>query len=314
VQHDKAAGKKAYMAGSKPPERGNARKYTLQVGTACLFLGAVLGLTLDQLIVSGPSIKMLPFVQIFILIMVAVAEIVAILYYAWRLDAWRLIAEGTRNASEQNALAYATGTMPKDDNEVGHIWNSYIELGVMERHFNEIQSGYRRLASTWILADFAAIGFVLSTKLTLGIPTELFIAVLGIAGSVGVYLIFVLDLLVTQRLRDASFIVANDLETKHRWLSQVRTNMRLLLRGKASRSQLLFYAAGAEFMVLTSAVGLLLWLRTTSTPVGILWLVAVDYFFGMVLVLMFMRVATMITPFWETAIKLSKGVSEHGDQ
>jgi len=58
-------------------------------------------------------------------------------------------------------------SQPMQPEALQHIWNFYIELGLMERHFNEIQAGYRRLASTWMLAVLAAIGFVLSTKLTI---------------------------------------------------------------------------------------------------------------------------------------------------
>lgn len=67
----------------------------------------------------------------------------------------------------------------------------------MERHFNTVQSGYRTLASTWLLAAFAAIGFVLSTKLTLLVPRELVIAGIGMAASIGIYLLWIIDLLVT---------------------------------------------------------------------------------------------------------------------
>jgi hypothetical protein len=177
----------------------------------------------------------------------------------------------------------------------------------MERHFNVVQSDYRRLASTWLLAVFAAIGFVLSTKLTILMPPALLILGLGIAGSIGVYLIWVLDLLVNQRLLDASFIQTKDLETKYKWLPQVRNNMRTLLRGKGLRLVLWFYIGGTEVMAFTGGIGLLLWLSTTSTPVGIIYLVTADYVIGMVLILMLMHAKTSITPHLEEQIRASRG-------
>ncbi len=54
-------------------------------------------------------------------------------------------------------------------NEKGHeqLWNTYRELGEMERHFGNAQSRYRALASTWMLAAIAGIGFVLSKDLVI---------------------------------------------------------------------------------------------------------------------------------------------------
>ena len=40
------------------------------------------------------------------------------------------------------------------------VWRMLLELGVQERHFNELESRYRTLASTWLLATFAALGFI----------------------------------------------------------------------------------------------------------------------------------------------------------
>jgi hypothetical protein len=250
--------------------------------------------------------------------MVLIAEIVGTLYYAWRLnqlERWekRQGKVETRNIRGRQSIDLAAPRLPQNDKEVEHIWNFYVELGLMERHFDQIQSNYRRLASTWLLAAFAAIGFVLSTKMTPLIPPELFILALGIAGSVGVYLIWVIDLLVNQRLLDANIIQARDLETAHKWLPQVRNNMRMLLRGKGLRLKLWFYIAGTEVAALAGGVGLLLWLRTTSTPVDIICLITVDYVVGMFLVLMLMHAKTTITPHLEQQIRHAKGGAKGGN-
>src|SRR5215831_10526015 len=117
----------------------------------------------------------------------------------------------------------------EDDRD--RIWKIYCELGVIERHFNNVQSTYRALASTWLLAALGGIGFVISKELTLRIPSELIIGAIGIAAGIGVYLLWVLDLLVYQRLLDAAYIEGRNLETNHQWLPQVRNNMRVLLGG-----------------------------------------------------------------------------------
>jgi hypothetical protein len=301
------------MSGSDPPGRRNARKYTLAVGTTCFFLGVVLGVALVKLIAADASMETPRLVQVIALIVLTIAESVAFLYYVWRLNQLRNLEndQSQKNAinSQETDLAYATKTLPKDDKEVEHIFNIYTELGLIERHFNDVQSSYRRLASTWLLADFAAIGFVISTKLNLLVPPELFIVALGIAGGVGICSIWLLDLLLIQRLQDASFSQSRDLEEKHKWLPHVRTNMRILLGGKGTRLASWFYIAGVEATYLASGVGLILWLTTTSIPVGIFWLVTVDYVIGILLILVLMRAKTVRTPLSEAQIEDAKGGS-----
>ena len=84
------------------------------------------------------------------------------------------------------------------------------------------------------------------------------------------------------------------------------------MRGKGLRLVLWFYVAGTEVTALTGGVGLLLWLSTTSTPVNIIYLVAIDYVIGMFLVLMLMHVKTTITPHLEKQIRDSIGGAEGG--
>jgi hypothetical protein len=141
------------------------------------------------------------------------------------------------------------------DNERELIWKIYCELGVSERHFNGIQSGYRALASTWMLAAFAGIGFVSSKEFTFGIPKELLVGVIGVGGGIGVYLLWVLDLLFCQRLLDAAYIEGRNLEDKHDWLPQTRNNMRTLLGGKGLSLVVWYYIAGTEVMFLIGGIG-----------------------------------------------------------
>ena len=52
------------------------------------------------------------------------------------------------------------------------LWGIYRELGEMERHFGNVQARYRALASTWLLAAMAGIGFVLEARGALGSERE----------------------------------------------------------------------------------------------------------------------------------------------
>ena len=192
--------------------------------------------------------------------------------------------------------------MPEIDNEYERVWKIYCELGQIERHFNNAQSTYRALTSSWLLAAFGAIGFVLSRELALRIPGELVIASIGMAAAVGVYLLWVLDLLVTQRLLDAAYIEARNLENSHAWLPQVRNNMRILLGGKGLSLVVWFYVAGTAVVMCVGGLGLIVWLWTIHQTCFLLGAEIFICLGFVILVAIHMRRRTTITPNLEDKI------------
>ena|SRR5262249_60041793 len=200
------------------------------------------------------------------------------------------------------------GRAAKSDNERERIFKAYCELGQIERSHSNIQSSYRTLASTWMLAAFAGIGVVISTKgeFAFPIPRELLLVVIALAGAVGLALLWVLDLLFYQRLLDAAYIEAKDLEDRHPWLPQPRNTMRVLLGGKGLRIVLWFYIALIEVMIFIGGVGWiwLFWpLRTgrflelRTGPLTVLCVIAFLASLGlMIWIPIFMRKKTSITP------------------
>lgn len=99
------------------------------------------------------------------------------------------------------------------------------KLRSSEEHFDGMKGQCRALASTWLLATFGALGFTLTSTLSTTIPREVIALALGIAGSTGIFLLWILDLLVYHRLLDASFSEALKLEAKFPQLPQVRRCM-----------------------------------------------------------------------------------------
>jgi hypothetical protein len=82
--------------------------------------------------------------------------------------------------------------MPEDK---ATVWNMFTELSVYERHFNDLQHNYRVMCSTWILAAFAGIGFILATKdVEALLPRELLVYFLSVAAAAGTTLLWTLDL------------------------------------------------------------------------------------------------------------------------
>lgn len=126
-------------------------------------------------------------------------------------------------------------------------WERLKELRAGEQHFNELKSGCRALASGWLLAAFGAMGFLLTQSVPADLPVEVLILCVGLAGSAGLLLLWVLDLLVYHRLLDAYFSAAREIELAHPGLPQVRGRMiESQPGGQATTYQAWFYAGAVS--------------------------------------------------------------------
>jgi hypothetical protein len=141
------------------------------------------------------------------------------------------------------------------------VWSIYSEMGVEERHFNSLQSTYRALTSTWLLATFGSIGYFLSDKMVnCPIDKWIMIIVIGFMSSTGIMLIWNLDLKVYHPLLAAAFGQGRLLEKQYSWLPQMRTNMmeRMRQRGVVSRV-IWFYIFGSSIPLMISGVAFVIW-------------------------------------------------------
>ena len=94
--------------------------------------------------------------------------------------------------------------MPEVHASREHLWNVYKELGEMEKHFGDMQFRCRTLASTWVLASLAGYGFLISNDV--GDYKGLLITLVGICTAGALFVMWIMDLNIYQRLLDASFI------------------------------------------------------------------------------------------------------------
>jgi hypothetical protein len=142
------------------------------------------------------------------------------------------------------------------------VWATILEIGAQERHFNELQSRYRSLASTWLLATFAAIGFVLSTQtLELPFPRELAVVGLALAGTAGIAMLWNLDVMVYHQLLSAAFAEGLRLERDHAWLPRVRANMMRTQNNRGVLPRVVgFYIGGVVVLLLIGGSALAIWL------------------------------------------------------
>ncbi len=154
-------------------------------------------------------------------------------------------------------------TDPKDPD---FIWKMVQECGEQERHFNTIQGIYRGLASTWLLAMFGGIGYILGKPY----PMHLLTALLGLALVFGIALLWMLDVLVYHRLLLAAFEEGKNLEDAHAWLPRIRTRMREGDRHeKARQCATWFYIGVALAGALVCAVEVAQVLLPTSRPAAV---------------------------------------------
>ena len=134
--------------------------------------------------------------------------------------------------------------IPRDQFE--RVWGFVKELNDQEKHFNQLQSGYRTLASTWLLAAFAGVGFVLtSNNWQVGIDRDLVAILISIAGAIGIYLVWFLDVPVCHELLVSSNIEGKQLEKDFSWIPQTRLNYSKLSGKFHVRDYIaIFYCAG----------------------------------------------------------------------
>lgn len=139
-------------------------------------------------------------------------------------------------------------------------WDILKEIGVNERHFNNLEIEYRKLASVWLLASFGGIGFLLKENLKMVIPLEVAMIGIGMAGSIGNILIWIVDLLVYHRLLDACFDERKRFEELHPEMPQTRQHMMNYQKGgHVTTSLRWFYVLLVAAPVVFSAPFFIIW-------------------------------------------------------
>jgi hypothetical protein len=96
-----------------------------------------------------------------------------------------------------------------------------------EKHFNELQQKIRAIASTWILTGFGGIAFFIDTSGPTFVYFSSFsiINLIGLMVVIGLFLLWILDQLVYQRLLNANFVAGLYEEHKNKHTAPIRTLM-----------------------------------------------------------------------------------------
>ena len=167
------------------------------------------------------------------------------------------MAEGDRRNWNLEALANHDGN--------ASLWKLFDFIATEERHFNDIQAKYRLLASGWLLASFAGIGFVVTERLNVQASPYLLAAGIAAAGALGIQLLWVVDLLVYQRLLDSCFVEGLKLERTLAEMPPFRHNMMKMQSGEGVLFRVVgFYLGPTVLLTLITGLALVLYVRTES--------------------------------------------------
>jgi hypothetical protein len=117
--------------------------------------------------------------------------------------------------------------------EFEEVCSLYNHIAEEERHFNQMELEYRKLASQWLLVTFSAIGIILGKDFD--VPTGLtswdLIILICVLSSVGIVSIFILDIKAYHGLLHEAFKAGIGLEMKYNtFLPPIRINMIIAAR------------------------------------------------------------------------------------
>lgn len=124
-----------------------------------------------------------------------------------------------------------------------------------------MQTGYRITASSWLLASFAAIGFLLSKDNILPFDHLLGVVYTCILGIIGLYLLWYADTFVEELLLDINVVEALRLEKKHPWLPQVHHSFLHLYKTTNARFvKVLFFIGCKSILIFIMGISMALYL------------------------------------------------------
>ncbi len=157
--------------------------------------------------------------------------------------------------------------MDKKDLSFDQLMEIYNHIGEEERHFNGLELEYRKLTSHWLLATLGAIGFLISKGDN--VPINMWTLVIGIcmAASVGILVIWFLDMKVYHELLHAAFREGVRLEREFpQLLPQIRNNMiRSQLGGDIIKRVMLYYFFSIVLLAVVANISV--WMYIPSLPI-----------------------------------------------
>jgi hypothetical protein len=127
-----------------------------------------------------------------------------------------------------------------NDTEFDRLWEITKEINENIRHYNEHQTKYRVLASQWLIAAMAGIGFLFDAKTGLPFNNLLLIFLISLISASGILQLWRMDLVVLQRIIASFFSAGFTLEQENPSLPQIKARIYKYVPHK-NAGQNLFY-------------------------------------------------------------------------
>ena len=136
--------------------------------------------------------------------------------------------------------------------------DAYFKLSEIEQRFNESGAGVRTLASGWMVAALAGLGWLLDPSKSgpWVVPLGLLLSMICTMAVAGIATLWVLDQLVYHRLLDAVFLVGLRMERADRTLPPIHAMMLKTIEGKGTHrwERFFYFVPLVIFAVFTAIV------------------------------------------------------------
>jgi hypothetical protein len=161
-------------------------------------------------------------------------------------------------------------------------------IAEQEKHFNNLETEYRKLASTWLLAAVGACGYILANK-DIPFDTWTMVSGIGVIASIGIFVLYVMDLNVYHKLLDAYFIEGLRLEAEHyEWLRPVRIRMYKSQKLSGITGRVMFYYfISITLLMSISVFGV--WHSDKLNKAWCLWILSSITLIGLIVLFLAMR-------------------------
>lgn len=141
------------------------------------------------------------------------------------------------------------------------IYGAYSKVLSGARHHASLQANYRIMASTWLLATFSAIGFLLSVDELLPFDHLLAVVFICFIGITGLYFLWYEDTVVQELLLDMHVVEGLSLEKKHLWLPQLHhCFLHLYKKGQTPIVKVLFFIGCKTILIIIMTISLCMYL------------------------------------------------------
>lgn len=146
--------------------------------------------------------------------------------------------------------------IPIDKDEFDQVMRQVDQISQHEFHLEKLEAGYRKMASVWLLAALLACGLILKSKSTIPFDAWYLIIAVATATSVGIGILWMLDLKVYHRLVHIYLAEGIRLEQSFSWLRPVRSHMfRFQKSGVLVRRVQFFYFVSILLLLAVIGIG-----------------------------------------------------------